>query len=318
MDELLSSTTPPPKPKIAHPNAGSRRREASIGLLFLSPWIVGYILLKVLPILTALWYSFTDFHFLGPDDVHFVGLTNYLHFLTDLNAWAYLAGSLGYFLTTVPLELLAALGMAVLFSSARLRGKSFLRPVIFMPSIIPVLSIMFIYMGLTDPQTGWLNRLIILPLGLPPLAQGASSYSFLLTLMSLWSIGPGFLIMYGAMQGIPKELHEAARVDGAGPLTRLLKITLPIISPAIFFSLVINLTSAFGGSMLLDRGYAFSNSLSPMESYINTIMYQHLDIGYSAALTWVMFLVMMTITIFLFRTAQRWVYFPEEGSHESF
>lgn len=318
MTELLSHPIPTSKPKVSHPNAGLRRREASIGLLFLSPWILGYILLKVLPILTAFWYSLTDFHFLTPDDIHFIGLENYVHFLTDLNAWAYLAGSLGYFLTTVPLTLLAALAVAVLFSSARLRGKSLLRPMIFMTSIIPAGAIMFIYLGLVDPQIGWLNRLIMQPLGLPPVAQGASSYSFLLTLMSLWSIGPGFLIMYGAIQGIPKELHEAARVDGAGPLTRLLKITLPIISPAIFFSLVINLTSAFGGSMLLDRGYAFSSSLSPMESYINTMMYQNLNIGYASALTWVMFTVMMAITIFLFRTAQRWVYFPEEGDHESF
>jgi ABC-type sugar transport system permease subunit len=318
MTELLSSTTLSPKPKAPHPHAGLRRREASIGLLFLSPWILGYILLKVLPILTALWYSLTDFQMAKPNEIHFVGLTNYLRFLTDLDAWSNMAGSLGYFLTTVPFELLVALALAAVFTSARLRGKNFLRPVIFMTSIIPVASIIFIYFGLVDPQTGWINLLIMQPLGLPPLAQGPSLYYFLLTLMSLWGIGPGFLIMLGAMQAIPKELHEAARVDGAGPLTRFLKITIPIISPAIFFSVVINLTSAFGGSMLLDRGYAASGGLAPMEGYINEIMYQHADVGYSAALTWVMFAVMMAITIMLFRSAQRWVYFPEEGEHESF
>src|SRR6185436_11364437 len=102
--------------------------------------------------------------------------------------------------------------------------------------------------------------------------------------------------MYGAIQNIPKEIHEAARVDGAGPLMSFLNITLPMISPAIFFSLVINLTSAFGGSMLLDRGYVFSESLSPMEGYINTVMFDYLKMGYASALAWVMFAVTMTIT----------------------
>jgi multiple sugar transport system permease protein len=134
-------------------------------------------------------------------------------------------------------------------------------------------------------------------------------------MMALWSIGPGFLIMYGAMQAIPREIIEAARVDGAGPLTRLVSITLPMISPAIFFSLVINLTSAFGGSVLLDRGYLFSSSLSPMEGYINSIMFSKFELGYAAALAWVMFAVTMSITLVLFRSASRWVYFPEETHH---
>ena len=315
------TNAPAPAPVVrsaeTQPNAALRRREGLIGLLFLSPWILGFILLKILPILTALWYSLTNFSMFKPDEVQFIGLANYLHFLTDLDAWSSLVGSLGYFATTVPLELLLALGLAAIFSSARLRGKAFLRPVIFMPAIIPVTAIIFIYFGFVNPQTGWLNRLIMQPLGLPPVGQGASSFSFLLMLLSLWSIGPGFLIMYGAMQGIPRELHEAARVDGAGPLTRLLRITIPIISPAIFFSLVINLTSAFGGALLLDRGFAASQSVSPMEGYILSIMFNNANLGYAAALTWIMFIITMSITVVLFRSAQRWVYFPEESGHES-
>ena len=135
--------------------------------------------------------------------------------------------------------------------------------------------------------------------------------------MVLWSIGPGFFIMYGAMQSIPIELHEVARVDGAGPLMRFITITLPIISPAIFFSLVISLTSAFGGSVLLDRGYIFSYSLSPMENYINETMFTDFNLGYASALAWLMFALTMGITIVLFRSARRWVYFPEESGYES-
>ena len=314
----MTSSSPLTKPKTEHPNAHLRRREALVGLLFLSPWILGFILLKLLPILTALGYSFTNFNMLDPDHVKFIGLDNYMGVLVDLNAWASLVGSLGYFMLTVPLELLVALGLAALFSSERLRGKDFWRPVIFMPSIIPVAAIFFIWLGFVDPQSGWLNQLIMIPLGLPPVSPGAGTFNLLVTIIAIWSIGPGFLIMYGAMQSVSKELYEAARVDGAGPLMRFLNITLPIISPAVFFSLVINLTSAFGGSVLLDRGYLFGQSLSPMEGYIGSVMFSDFHLGYAAALAWVMFAVTMTITVVLFRSARRWVYFPEESGHEVF
>jgi multiple sugar transport system permease protein len=302
-----------------HPNAGLRRWEGLIGLLFLSPWIIGFLLFKLVPILASFWFSLTDFYMLEPGNTSFIGLANYTRFLGDIRAWSSLAGSLGYFTLVVPVEMIAALALAALFSSERIKGKVLLRPLFFLPSIIPAGAIFFIWLGFVDPGSGWISRLLLEPLGLPPLqdAYSPASYNFLLVMMSLWSIGPGFLIMLAAIQAIPKEVIEAARVDGAGPVTRFVLITLPIISPAIFFSLVINLTSAFGGTLLLDRGYLFSGSLSPMEEYINHTMFKELELGYAAALAWVMFLVTMSITMGLFRSARSWVYFPEEGGHET-
>jgi multiple sugar transport system permease protein len=307
-------------PKRLHPQDLLRRREALIGLLFLSPWLLGFVLLKLAPIVASLVFSFTDFNMLTPELTGFVGLQNYLRVLGDIDAGASMSGSLGYFLFTVPVQLFAALGLAAVFSSDRLRAKTVLRPLFFMPSIIPAAAILFIYLGFVDPRTGWLNRLVMEPLGLPPVPGPFTGMSFniLLGLMAMWSIGPGFLIMYGAMQAIPREIIEAARVDGAGPFARFVFISLPMISPAIFFALVINLTSAFGGTVLLDRGYLFSFSLSPMEGYINFMMFNKFELGYAAALAWVMFAVTMTITLFLFRSANRWVYFPDEEDHEKF
>ena len=318
--EPLSRPAAPPKPKTIHLNAALRRREGLIGLLFLSPWLLGFLLLKLLPILNTLGYSFTNFSPLNPGETHFVGLENYLHFATDLDAWTGLVGSLGYFLTTVPLELLVALGLAAILSSQRVRFKALWRLVIFIPSIISAAAIYYVWKGFVNPSTGWLTRLVLTPLGLPPLAQGNAGVPYLTLVMALWSIGPGFLIMYGAMLSVPKSLYEAARIDGAGPLMRFLNITVPMISPAIFFSLVINLTGAFGGSMLLDRGYVFSEgvAISPMLGYINQMMFTYSKMGYASALAWVMFAVTMTITIILFRSARRWVYFPEASGHETF
>jgi multiple sugar transport system permease protein len=314
----LSRTGTSTQTKRVHPNAALRRREGIIGLLFLSPWLLGFMLLKLLPILYTLGYSFTDFSLLNPGETAFVGFDNYLHFVTDLNAWSGLIGSLGYFITTVPLELLVALGLAAMLSNQRVHLKAVWRLMIFTPSIIPAAAISLAWAGFSNPDSGWLSRLILTPLGLPPLPEGYGGVPLLGTIMALWSIGPGFLIMYGAMLSVPQDLYDAGRVDGAGPLMRFFNITLPMISPAIFFSLVINLTSAFGGSLLLDRGFVFSESLSPMEGYINQVMFSYLKLGYASALAWVMFGVTMTITIILFRSARRWVYFPEESRHESF
>lgn len=317
-DLALSKQSAVPRQK--NPQDLLRRREGLIGLLFLSPWILGFVLLKLAPIVASLVFSFTDFYMLTPEEISFIGLENYLRVLGDIDAGSSLSGSLGYFLFTVPIQLFAALALAAVFSSNRVRAKSFLRSLFFMPSIIPAGAILFIYLGFVDPGSGWLNRLIMEPLGLPPVPGPFTgmSFSILLGLMALWSIGPGFLIMYGAMQAIPSEIIEAARVDGAGPLARFFYISIPMISPAIFFALVINLTSAFGGTVLLDRGYLFSVSLSPMEGYINSMMFGKFELGYAAALAWVMFAVTMLITLALFRSANRWVYFPDEVNREEF
>ena len=291
-------------PEIAPAKRTRQQQEARIGMLFLAPWLVGFVLLKALPILAALIFSLTDFKMLSPETTKFVGLENYIRFFGDSAAGASLFGSLGYFLLTVPLEMVVALGLAAIFTSDRLKNKRISQTLIFMTAIIPSTSIFFIFLG----SLQYAERLIFTPLNLPPV----EGFGLLLPFMALWSIGPGFLIIYSAMESVPREIYEAARVDGAGPIARFVFITLPMISPAIFFTLVINLTGAFGGAVLLDRGYILSFSLSPMEGYINNIMFSEADLGYASALAWVTFAVMMTLTVLLFRSAKRWVYFPEE------
>jgi oligogalacturonide transport system permease protein len=290
--------------KVRPVNPTRQQQEARIGLLFLAPWLIGFVLLKALPILAALGLSLTDFRMLSPETTKFIGLENYVRFFRDAQAGGSLLGSLSYFLLTVPLEMVVALALAAVFTSERLKNKRLSQTLIFMTSIIPATSVFFIFLG----SLQYAERLILTPLNLPPI-QG---FNLLLPFMTLWSIGPGFLIIYSAMVSVPKEIYEAARVDGAGPFARFFYITLPMISPAIFFTLVINLTGAFGGAVLLDRGYILSFSLSPMESYINDTMFRETELGYASALAWVTFAVMMTLTILLFRSAKRWVYFPEE------
>ena len=301
--------------RLREPRRRSRAGYSALnGFLFISPWVLGFILLKFVPILSALGYSFTNFHMIEPEKTRFIGLANYAAFLKDRAASYYLIRSIGNFLFTVPVQMVVALALAAIFSSERLRGKRILRTLYFMPSIIPAVAAFVIVSGLTDVQNGWLNQLILKPLHLP----SSSLSSVLPFVLSLWSIGPSFMIMLGAIQGVSKEIYEAARVDGAGPILRFFSITLPIISPAIFFSLVINMTNSFGGVVLLDRGLPFNQSLSEMEAYINQQMFSFGNLGYASALTWLMFIVVMAIALVIFRSARYWVYFPDEEDREGF
>lgn len=289
------------------------RYDKTFGLMLIMPWLIGVVLFKLLPILASLVISFTDFHMLTPNETQFIGLQNYAEFFRDRRAGYVLFQTIAVALTTIPLQILASLFLAALLNSPRLKARTALRTLFFVPSIIPSIAILFMWLGFTDPTTGWLNRLIIQPLGLGGFndvySEGARSFFF--GISSLWSIGPGMLIMLGAMQSMSPEVHEAARVDGAGPFLRFFAITLPLISPAIFFALVINLIAVFGGVILLDRGNAFSGGSSPYDSYISRQMFDEWNFGYAAGLAWIFFVLVMITIIVLFSTSRRWVYFPD-------
>lgn len=283
------------------------------GLLLISPWLVGLVLFKLLPILASLGISFTDFYMLTPEETGFVGLGNYFQILGDQAVGYVLFETIGLALFTVPIQLGASIILAALLSSPRLKAKTALRTLFFLPSIIPSVAVFFMWIGFVNPSTGWLNRLILEPLGLIGFnnvySEGATALLFAFS--SLWSIGPGMLIVLGAMMSLPPEIQEAARVDGAGPLTRFFSITLPLVSPALFFALIINLISAFGGIVLLDRGNVYSGSASPYDGYVSDVMFRQFELGYASSLAWTFFILVMILVMVLFSTSRRWVYYPD-------
>lgn len=290
------------------------RYDRLFGLLLITPWLLGFLLFKLLPILASLGISFTDFYMLAPDETQFIGLANYARLFQDRAVGYVLFASLGMALFTVPLQIGASILLASVLSSPRLKNKTLLRTLFFLPSIIPSVAVLFMWQGFIDPTTGWLNRLILAPLGLTGFdnVYTEGMRGLLMAINSLWSIGPGMLIILAALQSLPKEVEESARIDGAGPILRFFSITLPLISPAVFFSLVINLVAAFGGVILLDRGNVFSGSNSPYDALVSEVMFGDFELGYASSLAWLFFLVVMVVIIFLFVTSRRWVYYPDQ------
>ncbi len=282
------------------------------GLLLISPWIIGFILFKLLPILAALVISFTNYYFLEPKQIGFVGLKNYINLFKDPELGIAFLGSFKLALIVIPLQTAAAILLASLLSNRTLRMRNTLRVLFFLPSILPSVAVMYMWQDFTAPQSGWLYLLLLNPLGLSNIID--LNNATMLILATFWTIGPGFLIMMGAMQGIPEDIYEAVLVDGAGRLRRFFSITLPMISPAIFFTLILNLTAVFGGAMLLDRGNSFNPGVSSIDYYLHYIMFDTFKMGLAASLAWIHFLLMLVLVTLLVATAKYWVYFPDEGN----
>ena len=305
-----------------HPAAGTEparrphpsRDKRLWGLLLISPWLIGLLLFKLAPLLATLGISFTDFFLLTPDKMSFVGLKNYIDMFKDPNLWSAFLGTFKLALIVIPLQTVAAILLAALLSDVKLRMKDTLRVLFFLPSIIPSAAAVFMWQGFVNPKSGWLNPLLLNPLGLAKYVHFTSrgSTPSLLILSTLWSIGPGFMIIMGAIQGIPSEVFEAALVDGANRLQRFFSITLPMATPAIFFTLILNLTAVFGGAILLDRGYSFNSNLSSVDNYLYFILFNTFRLGAAASLAWIFFIFLLVLVLVLFATSKRWVYFPDQ------
>jgi multiple sugar transport system permease protein len=232
------------------PSAGSRlsgieRYNRRWGLLLISPWLIGVIIFKLGPILASLVLSLTDFMLLDPGQTQFIGLQNYIKIFQDSDFWFVLFQTIFLAVLIIPVQTCSSILLATVLSHRRLKMKNTIRSLFYLPSIIPSTAALLVTDGFINPTSGWLNRLILGPFGLAGLntLYTKNSEIIVFALTSMWAIGPGFLIIMAALQKIPGEIHEAARLDGANPLVHYLAITLPLVSPAIFFFLVINLTA---------------------------------------------------------------------------
>ena len=283
------------------------------GLWLITPWLIGLLAFKLVPIVASFIISLTDLRLLEPDQTKFIGLKNYINLFNDPNTGIVFVTTLKLALILVPLQTGVSILIATMLSNKKLMMKNAMRTLFFIPSIIPSAANTYMWQGFVNPGSGWLNRIFLNPFGLQRLnifaGRGAGQALFILG--ALWTIGPSILINMGAIQGIPTELHEAAEIDGASRFKRWIKITLPLITPAIFFTLILNLTAIFSGALILDRGYNHNSNLSSYDHFIYFVLFRLFKLGAASSLAWVFFIFVMIVILILFGTSKRWVYFPE-------
>ncbi len=294
------------------------RSQERWGYLFLSPWIIGFLIFTLIPILGTLYFSLTNYSPVTPDQTKFIGFDNYKTMLTDAKVSKSLLVTVNYAILAIPVSFIVGLGLAALVNSKNLVGKNFFRTMFYMPSMIPVVAGALVWAGVMNTQSGWLN-LMLESLGLdgPDWLNDPKWIYAALVFIGLWSLGNLMLTLLAGMQGVPTELYEAATIDGANGWQQYTRITLPMISPVIFYNMTLMLIGAF---KYFDLAYVLKNGTGqPADStlFYNLNLYKNAFtynlMGYGSALAWVLFLIVLVLTLILFKTANMWVYYGGEG-----
>lgn len=290
-----------------------QRREAFEGYLAISPWLIGFVLLTVGPILASVYFSFTQWTIATPPV--WIGLNNYVRMFTrDPLFWQALKVTFLYVLMSLPLKITIGLGLALLLNM-RLRGMDIYRTLFYIPAVISGVAVSLMWMWLLQPDTGIVNTLLGM-VGIQGPAWFWSPQWALpsVALMSVWSVGGSAIIYLAGLQNIPPHLYEAAGLDGANSWKRFWSITLPLLTPTIFFQLVIELIDAFkvftqafvitqGGPLNATYFYLF---------YYYEEAFRNFNMGYASALALVLVLIILACTLLVNYTSKRWVYYESD------
>jgi multiple sugar transport system permease protein len=295
----------------------SRRRlkRALEGYLFISPWIIGFVVFTAGPILASLVLSFFEWSLIRPP--RFAGLNNYIKIFTaDPLFWQSLKVTLIYVVVAIPLQLAFALFLAILLNQ-KVRLIPLFRTIFYLPSQVSAVAISVIFLWIYHPELGLLNELLR-HVGIKGPAWLISERWALPALigMSLWSVGGAMIILLAGLQDVPQHLYEAASLDGAGEFAKFRFITLPMLSPVLFFNLILGI---IGGFQYFTQAYVMTRG-GPLNATLFYALYLYLNafnflkMGYAAALAWILFVIMIGVTVWQLRLARHWVYYEYEGA----
>jgi multiple sugar transport system permease protein len=327
MIEQLSSGIPQmPTLKTYRSLSSIGKREMKWGLIFLSPWLLGFIVFTFLPLIASLIFSFLDIRITdgiltSPD---FIGLDNYETMFSDSQIWATESATLGSLWITVrfgiialPVGIIVPLVLAMLVNSPHLRGKGFFRSMFYMPYIIPFVAAIFLWGGMLNPETGWINRTLMW-MGLPreSVPGWANDIDWVYpayVILGIWGIGNAFLIFLAGLQGVPTELYDAAKVDGANGWQQFWKITFPMISPVVFYNVTLSIVGLFQYflvPLVVNNGTGRPGGATNFFNlYLYKTFFTFQRMGYGSAMAWLLFGIILLVTLVLFGTAKYWVFY---------
>lgn len=293
-----------------------RRRIKNLvkGLLFVSPRIIGFLAFTIYPILASLYYSLTRYDVLCKPQ--FVGLSNYIKLVTKDEVFRAVMGNTLYIVIIgVPAGLVTAFLLAVLLNN-KMKGRPLFRTIFFLPTLVPAVASAEVWRWVYDVNYGVINSMFK-SMGLPiiPFLSSPRLAKPSLIIINCWAQGTAMVIFLAALQDVPRSLYDAALVDGADALQRFWHITIPMCTPAILFVLLTSLIGTFQyftiGWLLTQGGPYHATEFYSIYLYRNA--FQYFKMGYASALAWILFLLIVTFTLILFRTSGRWVYYAGEA-----
>lgn len=290
----------------------ARRHELFYGLLFASPWLAGLVLWTIFPVLSSLYYSFTRYDLLQPPV--YIGLTNYTNLMTDEDFFLVIRNTIWWVVLSSPLGVASAFLMAVLLNT-KIFARSAFRAIFFFPSIVPVIVVASVWSFVLNIQYGAINSTLrALELPTIPFLSNPDYAKPTLLLIHTWMQGGAMVIFLATLQDVPRELYDAATIDGANSWSRFWSITIPMCSPVILFNMVMAFIGGFQNfalPWLLTQGGP-NRSTEFFSIYLYRNAFQYLRMGKASALAWILFLVIVVFTVTLFRSSARWVYYRSE------
>lgn len=305
------------------------KREMRYGMTFLSLWIFGFLGFTLLPLIASLIFSFLNLSITDGifNPVTFVGLENYKHLFTDPQVWSLGATKGSLWITIIfgmialPVGIFFPLGLALLMNHKRLIGQNFFRTMFYMPYIIPFVASIYLWGGMLNAESGWINRALMamgmakenLPLWANDIYWVYPTY----VLMGIWGVGNAMLIMLSGLQGVPTELYDAAKVDGAGSWQSFWNVTFPMISPVIFYNLTLSIVGLFQYflvPLVVNSGTGRPGGATFFYNvYLYKTFFTYQNMSYGATLAWFLFAVILLVTLLLFGTSKYWVYYAGEA-----
>jgi len=288
-----------------------KKRESILGYLYISPWIIGFLIFTAGPMIASIYFSFCDYQLLIPPK--WVGISNYIRiFFNDQLFLKSLWNTFYYTVGSITLGVLGSLFLAVLLNQ-RVRGETIFRSMFYLPTLTPAVAMAILWGWLFNTEFGLINRTLS-KIGIQGPAWLYSTEWVIpaFIIMSLWGIGGSrMIILLAGLQGIPQELYDAAEVDGVNWWTRLRYITLPLLSPSIFFVIVTGIIGSFQiftASYIMTGGGPANASLFYV-LYLYRNAFEYFKMGYASALAWILFIIIITLTLFQFKLAGKWVYY---------
>jgi len=291
----------------------TEKRNQVMGLLFISPWLIGFFLFALFPLVASLYYSMTNYDFIR--EPQFIGLANYVRLFTiDPDFWTVMYNTIYYVGFGVPLGIAVAFMIANLLNS-EIKGRTLFRSLIYIPSIVPAVCTAMVWLFILNVQYGAING-ILKTIGWPtiPFLSSPELAKPSLIMIYIWAQGTAVVIFLAALQDVPRSLYDAALVDGANAWNRFWNVTVPMCTPVILFNFIMGIIWAFQDFtlpfVLTGGGPMKSTEFYVVNLYRNAFV--QFSIGKASAMAWILFLIILLFSVILFRTSARWVYYGGE------
>jgi len=291
----------------------ARRNEEKWFFIFISPWLIGFLIFTLGPMIASIYFSLTNWDLFSLPK--FIGFANYVRLFTkDKIFLKTIYNTFYYAIIAVPLNIAISLGLAYLLNH-ELKGMRIYRTIFYLPAVVPIVASSMVFIWLLAPDTGLINRFLALfgidgPAWLLDPQWVKMSFVF----MELWAVGTSMLLLLSAMKGIPIEMYEAAAIDGANKIQQFFNITMPMITPVIFFNLVMGIIrclQAFSQIYIMTKGGP-NNASNMMVPYLFDNAFNFYRMGYASSIAWVLFVIIILITLLVLKSSSVWVYYESE------